>query len=42
MPKTLDNIREDLFLLQSRLAFAWSPTMVRDVKNLSPNFKQIA
>ena len=24
------------------LAFAWSPNMVREIKNLSSNFKQIA
>ena len=43
MPKTYDNIELDICLIAEQiLTFASCPNMVRDVKILSPNFKQIA
>ena len=43
MPKTYDNIKLDFFLIGKQiLAFASPPKIVREIKNLSPNFKQIA
>ena len=43
MPKTYLNINVDLLLTVVQiLAFASSTNLVREVKNLPPNFKQIA
>ena len=42
MPKKYDNIKLDFLIVEQIIAFASSPNMVREVKNLPPNFKQIA
>ena len=42
MPKTYHNINVDLLLTVVQiLAFASNTNLVREVKNLPPNFKQI-
>ena len=45
MPKTCDNVKLDFFffsIAEQILAFASHPNIVSEVKNMSPNFKQIA
>ena len=42
MPKINDIIKVDFFIEEQMLAFDASPNMVREVKSLFPNFKQIA
>ena len=43
MPKTYDSIKIRFsFIVEQTLAFASSPNMVREVKNLRPNFRHIA
>ena len=42
MPKTYVNKKLDFFDCIADTSFCFSPNMVREVKNLSANFKQIA
>ena len=41
MPKTYGNIKLIFLIAEQVLAFVSHPNMVREAKNLSPNFKQI-
>ena len=42
LPKTYNNMKLDFFFIAEQiLAFASNPNMIREVNNLSPNFKEI-
>ena len=42
MPKTCDNIKVDFFNCKTDIDSCFKPNTVREVKNLSQNFNQIA
>ena len=42
MPRTCDNIKVDFLIVEQILGFTLSTNLVREGKDLSPNFKGIA